>query len=87
MQDINTFLTEALEPCRTLPGVKDVRTLGAIGVVELEKINNPDALRQRFIAEGVWIRPFRNIVYLTPAFTIEKQDLRKLTDAIYKVLP
>ncbi|MGX7345783.1 adenosylmethionine--8-amino-7-oxononanoate transaminase [Acetobacter pasteurianus] len=86
VQDINTFLTEALEPCRTLPGVKDVRTLGAIGVVELEKINNPDALRQRFIAEGVWIRPFRNIVYLTPAFTIEKQDLRKLTDAIYKVL-
>lgn len=86
VQTINAFLTEMLEPCRTLPDVKDVRTLGAIGVVELEKINNPDALRQRFIAEGVWIRPFRNIVYLTPAFTIEEQDLRKLTNSIYKVL-
>lgn len=83
---INRHLTEALEPCRTLPGVKDVRVLGAIGVVELEKIANPDALRQRFIAENVWIRPFRSIVYVTPAFTIPPEDLRILTDAIYRVL-
>jgi len=55
-------------------------------VVELEKIANPDALRQRFIAQGVWIRPFRNIVYLTPAFTITEADLHKLTTAIYTVL-
>ncbi|KGB21247.1 adenosylmethionine--8-amino-7-oxononanoate transaminase [Acetobacter tropicalis] len=86
VQAINAFLTDALEPCRTLPGVKDVRTLGAIGVVELEKIANPDALRQRFIAEGVWIRPFRSIIYLTPAFTMTQADLKTLTDAIYRVL-
>lgn len=83
---IQAHLTEALERCRTLPGVKDVRVLGAIGVVELEKIANPDALRQRFIAENVWIRPFRSIVYLTPAFTIPPEDLHTLTDAIYRVL-
>lgn len=86
VQRIKTLLTQGLEPCRTLPGVKDVRTLGAIGVVELEKIANPDALRQRFIAQGVWIRPFRNIVYLTPAFTITEAELHKLTTAIYTVL-
>lgn len=83
---INAHLTRELERCRTLPGVKDVRVLGAIGVVELEKIANPDALRQRFIAENVWIRPFRSIVYLTPAFTIPPEDLSTLTDAIYRVL-
>lgn len=86
IQHIQGVLAETLEPCRALPGVKDVRTLGAIGVVELEKIANPDALRQQFIAQGVWIRPFRSIVYLTPAFTITKQDLRKLTATIYRVL-
>ncbi|OUJ01020.1 adenosylmethionine--8-amino-7-oxononanoate transaminase [Acetobacter cibinongensis] len=86
VQRIQAVLAETLEPCRALPGVKDVRTLGAIGVVELEKIANPDALRQRFIAQGVWIRPFRSIVYLTPAFTITEQDLRKLTATIYRVL-
>ncbi|GAN68862.1 adenosylmethionine-8-amino-7-oxononanoate aminotransferase [Acetobacter orleanensis NRIC 0473] len=83
---IEAHLKKNLERCRTLPGVKDVRVLGAIGVVELEKIDNPDALRQRFIAENVWIRPFRSIVYLTPAFTIPEDDLTALTDAIYRVL-
>lgn len=83
---IEAHLKQALERCRSLPGVKDVRVLGAIGVVELEKIENPDALRQRFIAENVWIRPFRSIVYLTPAFTIPPEDLTALTDAIYRVL-
>lgn len=86
VQHIQAVLAETLEPCHALPGVKDVRTLGAIGVVELEKIANPDALRQQFIAQGVWIRPFRSIVYLTPAFTITEQDLRKLTATIYRVL-
>ena len=44
--------------------------LGAIGVVELDRIDNLNALRQRFIGEGCFIRPFGSVVYLTPAFTI-----------------
>lgn len=83
---INAIMTEALEPCRTLPGVRDVRTLGAIGVVELETLGNPDKLRQKLIAHGAWIRPFRNIVYLTPAFTITEADLRFLCRTIHTVL-
>jgi adenosylmethionine-8-amino-7-oxononanoate aminotransferase len=79
-------LRQGLEPCRTLPGVKDVRVKGAIGVVELDRIENLDALRQRFIAEGVFVRPFGNIVYLTPAFTIAEDDLVKLMDAVRRVL-
>ena len=79
-------LKSGLEPCRDLPGVKDVRVKGAIGVVELERIENLNALRQRFVDEGVFIRPFGNIVYLTPAFTIAEDELAALTGAIRRVL-
>jgi adenosylmethionine-8-amino-7-oxononanoate aminotransferase len=79
-------LAVELEPCRSLPNVVDVRVLGAIGVVELAAIQNPAQLRTRFVEHGVWIRPFRNIVYLTPALTITPEDLTKLTAAIRAVL-
>jgi adenosylmethionine-8-amino-7-oxononanoate aminotransferase len=84
--EISRALAAGLEPCRALPGVKYVRVKGAIGVVELDRIENLNTLRQRFIAEGVFIRPFGNIVYLTPAFTIGSDELMKLTGAIAKVL-
>ncbi|MDE2391546.1 MAG: aminotransferase class III-fold pyridoxal phosphate-dependent enzyme, partial [Rhodospirillales bacterium] len=83
---IATQLAAELEPCRNLPGVKDVRVRGAIGVVQLEEIKDPAGLRQRLIAEGVWVRPFRDIVYLTPAFTIAPEELTRLTTAIRRVL-
>jgi adenosylmethionine---8-amino-7-oxononanoate aminotransferase len=83
---IEDQLRHGLEPCRTLAGVRDVRVKGAIGVVELERIEDLNALRQRFIAEGVFIRPFGSIVYLTPAFTISEEDLLTLTEAVRRVL-
>ena len=67
-------------------GVRDVRVTGAIGVVELDRIADHAALRRRFLEEGVWIRPFGNIVYLTPSFTINAEELAKLTGAIRRVL-
>jgi adenosylmethionine---8-amino-7-oxononanoate aminotransferase len=79
-------MTRELAPCRLPPGVKDVRVRGAIGVVELEKIDDVDRLRARFVEEGVFIRPFGNIVYLTPPFTIDSDELSTLTGAIIKVL-
>jgi adenosylmethionine---8-amino-7-oxononanoate aminotransferase len=83
---ISAALREGLEPCREFRGVKDVRIKGAIGVVELDHIGDLDAMRQRFIAEGVFIRPFDNVVYLTPAFTIGQGDLHRLMDAIRRVI-
>ncbi|HTP93107.1 MAG TPA: aminotransferase class III-fold pyridoxal phosphate-dependent enzyme, partial [Xanthobacteraceae bacterium] len=74
------------EPCRELVGVKDVRVKGAIGVVELDRIENLNALRQRFISEGVFIRPFDSVVYLTPAFTISDDELATLITAVRTVL-
>ena len=83
---ISAQLARELEPCRELPGVRDVRVLGAIGVAELEAIENPAALRMRLVEQGVWIRPFRNILYLTPALTISAEELSVLTGAMFKVL-
>lgn len=75
-----------LAACRGQAGVKDVRVRGAIGVVELDRIDDVDAMRARFVEEGVFIRPFGNVVYLTPAFTIAPEDLTKLTTAIVNVI-
>ncbi len=83
---ISLALTRDLEACRGLPRVRDVRVLGAIGVVELDRIENLNALRQSFIDQGVFIRPFGSVVYLTPAFTIAPSELAKLTDAVGAVL-
>jgi adenosylmethionine-8-amino-7-oxononanoate aminotransferase len=79
-------LERELAPCRSLAGVRDVRVKGAIGVVELDHIADLDTLRARFVSEGVWIRPFGNVVYLMPPFVIESEDLTTLTAAVYRVL-
>ena len=69
-----------------MKGVVDVRVLGAIGVVELETIADMNGLRARFIDAGCWIRPFGNIVYLMPAFTIGEDDLARLCDAVVRMV-
>jgi adenosylmethionine-8-amino-7-oxononanoate aminotransferase len=83
---IEAALARDLEPCRKISGVRDVRVKGAIGVVELDRIHDRAALRRRFLDEGVWIRPFGDIVYLTPSFTIGEDELVRLTGAIRRVL-
>jgi adenosylmethionine-8-amino-7-oxononanoate aminotransferase len=83
---ISEQLKTELAPCRTLPNVVDVRTLGAIGVVQLQNIANPAALRASLVDQGVWVRPFRDIVYLTPALTTSPDEISRLTSAIGTVL-
>ena len=83
---ISATLARELETCRGLTGVKDVRVKGAIGVVEMEHVGDLDALRRRFVEEGVFIRPFGDVIYLTPAFTIAESELTKLTSAISKIV-
>ena len=84
--DISAALTTGLAPCGGLPGVKDVRVKGAIGVVELDRIDDLNALRSRFVMDGVFVRPFGNVVYLTPALTIGGNDLAALTRAVVKAV-
>jgi adenosylmethionine-8-amino-7-oxononanoate aminotransferase len=80
---IEAQLKAELEPCRSLPGVIDVRVKGAIGVVQLDR--DTDGLRDRFPPLGVWLRPFRDILYTTPPLTIGEADLSRLSAAIRTV--
>jgi len=84
--EIAQVLGPALGRCLGLPGVVDVRVKGAIGVVELDEIRDMNRLKRKLVEQGVWVRPFRNIVYLTPALTMERTELETLARAIETVL-
>jgi adenosylmethionine-8-amino-7-oxononanoate aminotransferase len=81
---IEAQLRDELEPCRRLAGVVDVRVRGALGVVQLAKAGEGPWFRPRFLEDGVWIRPFGDIVYLAPPFVIAREDLSRLTQAIVR---
>jgi len=83
---IEAQLVAGLTRCRGLEGVCDVRVKGAIGVVQLNRAPRHDALRARFVAHGVWLRTFGDVVYLMPPLVIGEADLERLIDAIHDVL-
>jgi adenosylmethionine-8-amino-7-oxononanoate aminotransferase len=81
-------LLEGLTPARALAGVCDVRARGAIGVVELDDLpfERLTRLRAAFIEAGLWVRPFGRIVYLTPALSMAREELDRLTVGLCQVL-
>lgn len=80
---IGAQLREELKSCAQIPGVRDVRVRGALGVVELEQgARALPWLRGRFVDEGVWVRPLGDVVYLMPPFIIEPNELATLTRAV-----
>ncbi|UXI02350.1 adenosylmethionine--8-amino-7-oxononanoate transaminase [Photobacterium sp. TY1-4] len=82
VERIEKQLAETLPEIGKLDKVKDVRWLGAIGVVELYEPVDLAEIQQRFVDEGVWIRPFGTLVYIMPPFIINPQELSRLTSAI-----
>jgi adenosylmethionine-8-amino-7-oxononanoate aminotransferase len=84
--NIEQQMTVELEPCRELSIVADVRTKGAIGVVELTEAVDSFWIQPRLVELGVWVRPFGKLVYIMPPFIIEPEELAKLTSAICTVV-
>lgn len=83
---IERGLMEGLMPLKAIDGVKDVRVLGAIGVVELQRSVESEWIQERFVREGVWVRPIGPLCYLMPPFIITDKELQHLTLAVQHVL-
>jgi adenosylmethionine---8-amino-7-oxononanoate aminotransferase len=83
---IEAQLREELAPCRRAPGVREVRVKGAVGVVQMDRPVDAAMLRARFVEKGFWIKPFADVIYLTPPFVIEENELSGLTRAMGDVL-
>jgi adenosylmethionine-8-amino-7-oxononanoate aminotransferase len=84
--EIEAALKDQLGSLAKVVGIKDVRVMGAVGVVQLERLNDPKALQRACVEAGIWVRPFRDIVYLTPSFTIGASELGRLTETLKTVL-
>jgi adenosylmethionine-8-amino-7-oxononanoate aminotransferase len=83
---IHDELAEGLAPAATLESVADVRTLGAIGVIELREAPDLRSLQPRFVERGVWVRPFGKLVYVMPPFIMDSADIATLTTAMVAVV-
>ncbi|MFJ8695908.1 adenosylmethionine--8-amino-7-oxononanoate transaminase, partial [Streptomyces roseolilacinus] len=79
---IEAGLREGLEPARALPGVRDVRVLGAIGVVQLDHPVDTAAATAAAVREGVWLRPFRDLVYVMPPYVTDDGDVARICRAV-----
>jgi adenosylmethionine-8-amino-7-oxononanoate aminotransferase len=82
VRGIETALRTGLAPARGLPGVADVRVRGAIGVVQLDHPVDVPAATAAAAAHGVWLRPFRDLVYTMPPYVCTPDDLDAITDAV-----
>ncbi len=82
---IEKELTEQLSPMAALPNVRDVRVLGAVGVLELEQMPSADVVNTVIKETGVWLRPFSRFVYTMPPYITTSEEIRRITDAMGKI--
>ncbi|MGK2932839.1 MAG: adenosylmethionine--8-amino-7-oxononanoate transaminase [Solirubrobacterales bacterium] len=82
---IESGLKSGLEPARELDGVSDVRVLGAIGVVQLDHTIDMEAATGAAVSNGVWLRPFRDLIYTMPPYVTGDEDLAEVTGAMLAV--
>ena len=81
---INRRLDEGLAGCRDLTGVADVRTIGAVGVVQLDHPVDVAKATDAAVEEGVWLRPFRDLLYTMPPYVAGDHDVDRICTAIQR---
>ena len=79
---VSAGLRAGLAPARDLPGVADVRVLGAIGVVQLDHPVDVAAATDAAVRAGVWLRPFRDLIYTMPPYLCTDDDVAAITAGV-----
>ncbi|MBT3938754.1 MAG: aminotransferase class III-fold pyridoxal phosphate-dependent enzyme, partial [Pelagibacterales bacterium] len=87
VKNIEKELNNKLIECKNMKSVIDVRVKGALGVIQVKKMHNLNWLRKKFVEDGVWIRPFLDVIYIMPSFTISNAEITKLTKSIINIIP
>ncbi len=82
VKGIANHFNEHLNPLKDSPYVEDVRIMGAIGVIEMKTTIDMENVQKRLVNQGVWLRPFGKLLYSMPPYTMNKQALNQLTDAM-----
>ncbi|WP_036551920.1 adenosylmethionine--8-amino-7-oxononanoate transaminase [Neptunomonas japonica] len=86
MQRIETALKQGLGPAAAMNGVAEVRCLGGIGVIELQRGVDSAKIQKMFVEKGIWVRPFGKLVYIMPPYVMDTETLNQLTSGIIDVL-
>ncbi|MEU4608210.1 adenosylmethionine--8-amino-7-oxononanoate transaminase [Kribbella sp. NPDC023972] len=79
---ISAGLSAGLEPAASMPGVKDVRVIGAVGVVQLDGPVDMQRMTDAVLRRGVWVRPFRDLVYTMPPYVCTDEEIATICTAI-----
>jgi len=84
VERLEAWLTAGLEPARGAPNVVDVRVKGALGVIQLRRMPPLTSFEQQFAEAGVFLRPFGNVLYTTPAYVSSEEEIATLTSALVR---
>ena len=86
VHQIERQLRTELSPAATFPVVREVRVLGAIGVIEMREAVDMERMQAAFVAEGIWVRPFGRLVYIMPPYIINEEELHVLCRGLLHVI-
>ena len=86
VHQIERQLRTELSPAATFPVVREVRVLGAIGVIEMREAVDMERMQAAFVAEGIWVRPFGRLVYIMPPYIINEEELHVLCQGLLHVI-
>lgn len=86
VHQIERQLRTELSPAVTFPVVREVRVLGAIGVIEMREAVDMERMQAAFVAEGIWVRPFGRLVYIMPPYIINEEELHVLCRGLLHVI-